>query len=66
MRRMATIDLGRCSGCLGCVEIAPEVFHFNPDTGLIEVIEGFADAEQLVDEAICFCPEDCICWEEKV
>jgi ferredoxin len=62
--RIPVIDLGRCSHCGGCIEIAPEVFRFNTETGLIEVIELQEYPADKVDEAIAYCPEDCIAWEE--
>lgn len=64
MRRIPVIDLGRCSECRGCVEIAPEVFRYNDQTGLMEVADLPEYPEQRVAEAIRDCPEDCIFWEE--
>ena len=63
MRMIPVIDLGRCSECRGCVEIAPEVFRFNDQTGLMEVVELPVYPAEEVAEAIRFCPEDCIAWE---
>ena len=58
------IDLSLCTDCMSCIEIAPEVFIRNPDTGLIEVIERAEYPEDQVQEAIALCPADCISWEE--
>jgi len=63
MKRHPEIDLGLCSYCRGCIEIAPQVFRYNTDTGLMEVIERVEYPTELVDEAIKNCPEDCIFWE---
>jgi ferredoxin len=63
MRMIPVIDLGRCSHCRGCIEIAPEVFRFNDQTGLMEVVDLPLYPQERVDEAISFCPEDCIAWE---
>lgn len=63
MKRYPSIDLGLCSDCRGCIEIAPQVFRYNPATGLMEVIELVEYPEDLVDEAIKNCPEDCISWD---
>lgn len=57
------IDLGRCSECRGCIEIAPEVFRYNEQTGIMEVIDSSCYGEDLVGEAMKNCPKDCICWE---
>ena len=58
------VDLGRCSRCEGCIEIAPEVFRYNKDTGCIEVIDLSQYPVDKVNEAIKNCPEDCIFWDE--
>ncbi|MCP4747469.1 MAG: ferredoxin [Desulfobacteraceae bacterium] len=50
--------------CMGCVEICSAVFYLNDDTGLIEVIEMDAYPESDIDEAIKYCPENAICWEQ--
>ena len=63
MKRIPVIDLSRCTECQGCVEVAPEVFRYNEDTGLMEVIDLLEDPEEKVNEAIKNCPEDCIFWE---
>jgi ferredoxin len=49
---------------MGCVEVCPEVFVQN-DAGYIDVIELAVYPEAAVDEAIKYCPEDCIDWEEQ-
>ena len=58
------IDIGLCSECGGCIEIAPEIFRFNDNGGYFEVIERDQYSTVDVDEAIKNCPEDCIYWEE--
>jgi len=63
IKKYPSIDLGRCSECKGCVEIAPTVFRFNGSTGMMEVIEADSYPEELVNEARKNCPEDCISWE---
>lgn len=63
MKQYPVIDLGLCSDCRGCIEIAPRIFQHNPETGLMEVIERAEYPVALVDEAIKNCPEDCIFWE---
>ena len=58
------VDLGRCSRCEVCLELAPEVFRYNRETGCIEVIDLPEYPRDKVDEAIKNCPEDCISWEQ--
>ena len=62
MKKYPSIDLGLCSCCGGCIEIAPQVFRYNQATGLMEVIERSEYPIDLVDEVIKNCPEDCITW----
>ncbi len=57
-----TVDLSRCSLCLSCVAVCPGVFRVN-DAGYLEVVEMKDYPEKEVDEAIMYCPEDCIWWE---
>ncbi len=58
------LDLGRCTDCGSCIEVCPEVFRRNPDTGLIEVLEPMQCPEEGIREAIKVCPADCIETEE--
>lgn len=43
--------------------MCPSVFRFNA-AGYIEIIERTSYPEIEVDEAIKYCPEDCIYWED--
>ena len=63
MKRILIIDLGRCSECQGCIEVAPDVFRYNKATGCMEVIDLASYPEDKVKEAIKNCPKDCILWE---
>ncbi|PID40144.1 MAG: ferredoxin [Proteobacteria bacterium] len=56
------VDIGTCTLCMGCVEVCPEVFQLN-DAGYIQVAELGTYPREAVDEAIKYCPEDCINWE---
>lgn len=64
-RRRLVVDIGACSRCGACVELAPQIFRLREDTGLIEVIEGAQLDEQAIAEAMKYCPEDCIFWEDE-
>jgi ferredoxin len=63
-KKVPLIDLGDCRDCAACLEICPEVFVKNDNTGLIEVMDFPDYPEDRVEEAIALCPEDCISWEE--
>jgi ferredoxin len=56
------VELSECIVCGVCVEICPQVFRLN-DAGYIEVIELAIYPEPEVNEAIKYCPVDCIHWE---
>lgn len=57
------VDIGTCSLCEGCIAVCPSVFLMN-DMGYIEVADLDAYPEPEVEEAMKYCPEDCITWEE--
>jgi ferredoxin len=61
--KVPVVDLSRCSLCGACIEVCPLVFRMN-EAGYIEVIELPAYPEAEVNEAIKYCPEDCIYWED--
>ena len=62
--KVPDVDLSRCSACGACIEVCTFVFRMN-DAGYIEVIELTSYPETDVNEAIKYCPEDCIYWEEE-
>jgi ferredoxin len=63
MVRTPTLDWSRCTGCEACLEVCPEVFVMNP-AGYIEVLEHHPYPEECIEEAIRYCPADCISWDE--
>jgi ferredoxin len=63
MSRQPNLDLSECTDCDGCIEVCPQVFKRNP-AGYIEVADLDEYPEACVEEAIRFCPADCIVWEE--
>lgn len=64
MAKAPVIDLGRCVGCEACLEVCPQIFSFS-DAGYIEVADLPDYPEDCVEEAIKYCPTDCITWEER-
>jgi ferredoxin len=58
------VDMADCTLCMGCVAVCPEVFSLN-EAGYIAVADLPAYPTALVDEAIKYCPEDAIHWEEE-
>ena len=62
--RRPSVDLGACSKCGGCIEVAPNIFRFSECGDYIEVCDLDYYDPGLVDEAIKYCPEDCIYWDQ--
>jgi ferredoxin len=63
--RRPVVDIGSCTLCMGCIEVCPGVFALNAATGYIQVNDLEQFPESCVDEAIKYCPEDVISWEEE-
>ncbi len=57
------IERGDCTLCEGCIAACPEVFRRNA-IGFVEVVEMDDYPEDCVQEAMKYCPEGCITWEE--
>lgn len=60
--KVPIVELSECIVCGVCVETCPEIFRLN-DAGYIEVIELAVYSEPEVNEAIKYCPVDCIYWQ---
>lgn len=58
------VELSDCISCGVCAEVSPDVFRLS-DAGYIEVIELDAYPREEVDDAIKYCPTDCISWTEE-
>lgn len=56
------VDIGACTLCEGCIELCPQVFSLN-DAGYVQVADLPVYPEKDVEEAIKYCPVDCIAWE---
>jgi ferredoxin len=55
------VELSDCISCGVCAEVSPNVFRLS-DAGYIEITELAAYPEDEVNEAIKYCPTDCIRW----
>ncbi len=64
MAKIPYVDLSCCNLCEACIEICPQVFAINPETELLVIQSLDHYPEELVEEAMAFCPGDCISWEE--
>ena len=57
------IELSDCILCEICTEMCPSVFRSN-EAGFIEIFDVSEGDVAAVDEAIKYCPADCIHWDE--
>ncbi len=64
MNKVPEVDIGLCSLCGVCIEVSPLVFRLNA-AGYVEVVELSCYPDFGVEEAIKYCPEDCISWKEE-
>ena len=58
-----SIEIGECTLCQGCTEAYPEVFH-ETEQGYVEILYQKEYPVEQIDEAIKYCPADCISWEK--
>jgi ferredoxin len=58
------VELSDCIACGVCVEVSPDVFRLR-DAGYIEITELEVYPEEAVNEAIKYCPADCIGWMDE-
>ncbi len=63
--RRPALDLSRCSDCEACLDLCPEVFLRNPETGRIEVADLSAYPEEAVEEVMANCPKDSVGGEDE-
>jgi ferredoxin len=54
-----TIDRGRCQGAAECVHVAPDSFRLDR-TARAVVVEPPGDAEEILLEAACACPNSAV------
>jgi ferredoxin len=62
--RYPIVELSDCITCGVCVEICPHVFRMN-DAGFVEVMDLSSYPKSDVNDAIKYCPVDCIHWDEN-
>ena len=58
------IELSECILCEICTEVCPSVFKLN-EAGFIEIHDVPEGDVATVEEAIKYCPADCIHWDEN-
>ena len=62
--KLPLVELSDCISCGVCAEVSPEVFRLS-DAGYIEITELEIYPEDEVNDAIKYCPTDCIRWVEE-
>ena len=61
--KVPVVELSDCILCEICIHESPSVFSLN-ESRFIVVAELDKYPENEVDEAIKYCPSDCIYWED--
>jgi ferredoxin len=61
--KVPVLDISDCTLCGGCFDLYPELFRLN-DAGFVEVVARECYPADQVEDAIKYCPQDCIRWEE--
>ena len=61
--KVPVLDISDCTLCGGCYDLYPELFRLN-DAGFVEVVARECYPVDQVADAIKYCPQDCIRWEE--
>jgi hypothetical protein len=62
-KRHVTLNLEHCHGCMGCVEMCPEVVGWN-DANDRPYLKRLDVTEEEIQEAMACCPKDCFEFEE--
>lgn len=57
---MLWVDELSCIGCTWCADVARSTFQMTEPYGTAKVVQQGGDLEEVVDEAIDCCPNDCI------
>jgi ferredoxin len=55
-----SIDLGQCIGCGVCVQVCPDMFVFDENSGKAMLKEHECDDDGQIKEAVDCCPFGCI------
>lgn len=48
-----------CSGCLACVELAPDFFAYDEAAHVAVILQNPCE-EDLARKVVAYCPDDCI------
>ncbi|MDD4732986.1 MAG: ferredoxin [Desulfovibrio sp.] len=58
IQRPICLDLGRCHGCMGCVEMCPDIVGWDTETERPYLKRQDATEAEIQDAMAC-CPKDC-------
>jgi ferredoxin len=64
MNKVPDIDRWECTDCESCVNLLPDIFKRNEETGCIEVAEVADYPEEEIQRVMSMCPGHCITWQQ--
>ena len=63
IKKAPFLDRWECTDCESCIDLCPQIFKKNAQTGCIEVAELGEYPEEAIQEVIALCPGRCIRWQ---
>lgn len=54
------IDRSQCTDCESCINLCPQIFKRNEETGCIEIADLPEYPEKAIREVMTMCPGECI------
>jgi ferredoxin len=64
MNKVPDIDRWECTDCESCINLLPDIFKRNEETGCIEVAEVTDYPEEEIQRVMSMCPGHCIAWQQ--
>jgi ferredoxin len=60
VKKEPVIDRSECTDCESCINLCPQIFKKNKETGCIEVVDLPEYPDDALREVMAMCPGDCI------
>ncbi len=60
VKKAPVIDRSECTDCESCINLCPQIFKRNKETGCIDVVDLPDYPDEALRGVIAMCPGDCI------